>query len=146
MADIFGKFYNDASKTVKKVKTKSEIFAESVKIKNQIKSIAEERDLLFQELGRMTHISLQNNTLSDERLAELRAKSNEIKAKEDKIAELRQMLNDLELKEASKIKGNNATGKCPKCGAIVYEGYKFCETCGFDLQTSESADSSKERN
>jgi len=107
MADIFGKFYTDASKTVKKVKTKSEIFAESVKIKNQIKSIAEERDLLFQELGRMTHISLQNNMLSDERLAELRAKSNEIKAKEDKIAELRQMLNDLELKEASKIKGKN---------------------------------------
>jgi hypothetical protein len=36
MADIFGKFYNDASQTVKKVRTKSEIFAESVKIKTRL--------------------------------------------------------------------------------------------------------------
>ncbi|HRD02282.1 MAG TPA: hypothetical protein PLP57_06535 [Candidatus Saccharicenans sp.] len=145
MADIFGKFYNDASKTVKKVRTKSEIFAESVKIKNQIKSIEEERNVLFQELGRMTHISLQNNTLSDDRLAELKEKSNEIKGKEGKIAELKQMLSDLELKEASKIKGKNATGKCPGCGAIVYEGYKFCEVCGYDIQGSDGADSTKDK-
>jgi uncharacterized OB-fold protein len=56
------------------------------------------------------------------------------------------MLSDLELKEASKIKGKNAIGKCPSCGAIVYEGYKFCEVCGFGLQASEGADSTNDKN
>jgi len=132
MADIFDKFYKDVTKAIKKVKTKSEIFTESMKIKNQIKSIEEEKTTLFQELGRMAHISLQKNLLN-ENITKLKEKSKEIKEKEEQVFKLRQMLNDLELKEASKMRGKKAIGRCPNCGAVVYEGDEFCGVCGFKL-------------
>jgi predicted amidophosphoribosyltransferase len=49
---------------------------------------------------------------------------------EDRIAELKKSLEELELKEKEKIYGKVAIGKCPNCGAIIYEGDKFCGSCG----------------
>lgn len=137
MADFFDKFYKDVSKTVRTVKTKSETFVESTKIKNQIKLIEEEENLLFQELGRMLHISIQKDSLNEERFDELKVKSNEIKKKEEQILKLKQILEELEFKEVSKIEGRNAIGKCPNCGAVVYEGDKFCGVCGFKLEDTK---------
>jgi len=130
MADIFNDFSKNVSKTLRTVQAKSQTIVESVKIKKEISGFESKLNLLLLELGRMFYISSKKDELSEEKMEDLKGKCLEISKLEDKILELKKELENLELKEKEKIYGKVAIGKCPNCGGVIYEGDKFCGSCG----------------
>ncbi|MGC8979750.1 zinc ribbon domain-containing protein [Caldisericum sp.] len=130
MADIFEDLSKNVSKTIRTVQAKSQTVIESVKIKKEISDTESQMNLVLLELGRMLYVALKNNALSEERMKDLEDRAKTISKIEDRIAELKKSLEELELKEKEKISGRVAIGKCPNCGAIIYEGDKFCGSCG----------------
>lgn len=130
MADFFDDLSKGLSKTVKTVQAKSQTFLEATRIKKEISDVESKMNLLLLELGRMFYISSKKDELTEERLEDLKGRCVEIYKLEEEISKLKKELEDLELKEKEKIYGKVAIGKCPKCGAIIYEGDKFCGNCG----------------
>jgi predicted amidophosphoribosyltransferase len=85
----------------------------------------------------MFYVSLKNNTFNEERMKDLQERAKEVSKLEDKIAALKKELEDLELKEHEMISGRKVIGRCPNCGAPIYEGDKFCGNCGAPVKIEQ---------
>jgi predicted nucleic acid-binding Zn ribbon protein len=137
MADFFNDLSKNVSKTLKTVQAKSQITVESLKIKREISETESQMNLLLLEMGRMFYVSLKNNTFNEERMKDLQERAKEVSKLEEKIAALKKELEDLELKEYEMISGRKVIGRCPNCGAPIYEGDKFCGNCGAPVKIEQ---------
>ncbi len=129
------------SKGLTTLNVKTNNFMEESKCKTYISTLEKEIHELKTELGGLYYDTWKNSTDNQVRIDEIVMA---IQMKEKGIAEQKEIIKNLAAEEMQ-ILGNKPqstptlgvageeTVFCPKCGAQVKVGYKFCSKCGTPL-------------
>lgn len=127
MADFFSRVKKNINKGISTVSEKSTLMLETAKIKGQIAKLEDQRNQLFQDLGRNVYVAYGSDSLDEQFVAE---KCDEIRAIELAImekAEELQALTEGDKPENSVVE--ESVARC-ECGTELQPGAKFCLDCG----------------
>lgn len=133
MDDFFSRVKKNINKGISTVSEKSTLLLETAKIKGQIAKLEDQRNLLFQDLGRNIYVAYGSDSLDEQFVAE---KCDEIKAIEhaimEKAEELQALTEGDRPEPVEEPAFEDKVGRC-ECGAELQPGARFCMNCGRQL-------------
>lgn len=139
MADFFEKIKKGIDKSVTTVSVKSKEMLETTQLRSLIKTLQDEKRARLEELGNIVYTLFVQEKLDQEQ-QRIREKcegvvglDKRIREKEEEIIQVQQKAQEALGKSAAV-----AMASC-SCGATLYEGTKFCGSCGKPVQVSGSA-------
>lgn len=129
MDDFFSRVKKNINKGISTVSEKSTLLLETAKIKGQIAKLEDQRNLLFQDLGRNVYVAYGSDSLDEQFVAE---KCDEIRAIEHAIMEKAEELQALTEGDKPEPVAEESVPRC-ECGTELQPGAKLCQNCGKQL-------------
>jgi ribosomal protein L40E len=133
MPDFIKDVSSKISKGIKVAKAKTKEFADTIKLKSEMKETEEEIRKNFQRIGEIVFITIASGNINIEEIGKI---VNEVENLYRKITDIDQKIQEAELITIKEKYGDDII-ICSKCKAVNKNDAKFCVGCGTSLETEK---------